>query len=47
MDKTFVRVPFSIISLLFGVPVGKIFSWGPRGVSFRNFGQQLGVPLSN
>ena len=29
MDKTFDRVPFSNISLLFGVPVDKIFSGGP------------------
>ena len=29
MDKTFVEVPFNNISLLFRVPVSKIFSWCP------------------
>ena len=49
---TFAGVPFSNISLLFGVPVGKIFSGvlalllSKQGVSFCNFGT-VRVPLSN
>lgn len=39
MEKTFDGVPLCKISLAFGVPIGKIFSWGTVSEGSRSYGR--------